>query len=153
MGRDARINRERKGLPEHGQYILDRYGRPVTVGCEMTFMQPTVASLFVQAIEPAVQMDPRQAPIPPGMVKVTCLAHFTFLAQKAQSQREFVLARDVPELIEAGMLREVPEGAALSGAEVKVPEEDARGEEPEEPLPPPTPGPKLVALTDADPRD
>lgn len=154
MGRDARINREQKGAPTQGHYILDRHGRTVTAGCELVLTQPVVQSLLVQSITPAVQVDPRAQPLPPGMVKVECLAHMTFLAAKGVPQREFILARSVQELIDAGMLREVPEGAEVTGAEVAVPQAEGQEQQEELPLDPPNPGPKLVALTDApDPRD
>lgn len=131
MGRDARINRESRGLPE-GSFILDRYNRPITAGCEMTFMQPTTASIYVQAIEPAVQMDPRQQPFPPGMVRITGVAHFTFLAPKGVPQREFLLARTVEELIAAGVIQEVAAGEVPQDGEgIAVPQADRRAAEPE----------------------
>ena len=151
MGRDARVNRESRGLPE-GSFILDRYGRPITAGCEMTFMQPATASVLVQSIAPAVQLDPRQQPFPPGMVKIVGVMHFSFLAPKGVPQREFVLARTVDELIAAGMLRERPEGVEEGESAVKVPQaepSDVTDPVAEAPIKRDAFGPKLIVPADA----
>jgi hypothetical protein len=149
MGRESRMNRESRNLPP-GTFILDCYGRPITAGCEIVLLQPHVGRVYVQSIETAVQMDPTQKPLPPGMVKITGMAHFSYLAPKGVPQREFMLARSVEELVMAGVIREVaPEDA--TGGELKVPTGEwmgeGEGEGGETPIAPPTTGPKLV-LTD-----
>lgn len=134
MGREARQRADARGIPEGVPYILDRYGRPITAGCEIALLQPTMVTLVVRRLTTAVSVDPRAQPLPPGMLRVECTAQMVFLAPKDRPQGEFLLARVPEELIAAGVLRERPEGEAqiVQGArdaaeaeeeeEVEVPE-------------------------------
>jgi hypothetical protein len=128
---DAAKKRAEKILLEAApMQLLDRYGRPITEGCEVVFGQTPIGGVVVTEMAPV--MDPR-APV--GTMRVRLLCRYEFFLPKNQ-QVDWMRIRDRAELVAAKLIREREPG---EGEVVDAPVEEGE-------IQPPEPGPKVPSL-------
>jgi hypothetical protein len=117
MGRDSRLNFQRKGFRPSAldptavaRDVLDRFGRPIELG------DAVLHNLAIPLHAKVIEMVPELSPgAPVGLVRMTIAASITFHVQKGLVVRDLVLTHEVDPAMKE-KLDEARREGGLAGA-------------------------------------